>query len=209
MRSTEDLAIADEVFRTGKTGMNLVIASFGTLLVAVGVGSNLNGSLNLSNMLCGMLLALPGAAIAAAALFSRRNSVVALFPEGLVFRNWRAEEVFIPWEAMCEVFAELRDTAGKGNARWLVCVVSRTDAGEVRQTKLAAPDEKDQAMQLASALARAASLTHRDAPPATMLKKILNRIASTPREVWDRTPGGEAGQPSHPEGGDAAKAAPG
>jgi len=196
MRSTDNLAIADEVFRTGRTGTNLVAVFVGAFLVAIGVGTR-GQLLNPLNMLGDVA----GAAMAAVALLCRRNSLVALFPEGLVFRNWRGEEVFFPWETVNEVFAEWRETGSRNSyTRWLVYVVNKTDAGGVEKIKLAAADSKEQATQLASALARAASLTHRDAPPATKLRKILNKIASTPREVWERAPANEEGQPSHPAG---------
>jgi hypothetical protein len=174
MRSTEDLAIADEVFQTGRTGTNLVIAFCGTVLVVVAVGTR--GQFMLLNPV-NVVFALGGAAMVTLSLLARRNSLVALFPEGLVFRSWRAKEVFLPWETISEVFIEYPDRLNR-NASWLcrLYLVSKTHDGGAQRIKLAADDSDDRAIRMATALAQRASLTHRGRTRAR-------------REVWDRTPG--------------------
>jgi hypothetical protein len=184
MRSIEDLAIADVVFQTGRTGTNLVIAFCGAFAVVVSVRTR--GQLMLLNPF-NMVCALGGAAVVTLSLLARRNSLVALFPEGLVFRNWRAQEVFLPWETISEVFIEHPDRLSR-NASWLcrLYLVTKTPDGETQKIRLAADDSDDRVVRMASALAQRASLTHRGGTRAR-------------REVWDRTPADAKGQPSFPE----------
>jgi hypothetical protein len=186
MRSVDDLPLAKEVFETGKTRRNLWVVCCGGFLLLLGCASLLSPpgphttSANaVAGVAVGVALIAGGAALAVAALRSYRLSLVALFPEGFLFRNWRGRAVFIPWGKVVEVCIDrwgtgITDTLSQ-TAR-SVYVTAVAEDGSRSRIRLSTDDRDERAIRLASELARQASLQHRG-------------LVRPSCEVWDRPAG--------------------
>lgn len=191
MRSTDDLPLADDVFETGKTRRNLLITFFGAFTLIVGCGLlplPWHAMKSAADVFTGFALGLTligvGGLAAVGAFQSYRISVVAVFPEGLLFRNWRATSTFVPWDRVVEVHIERwgLDTGGLfAQTARSVYVVAETEDGSRSRIKLSTDDKDEMAQRLASELARRGSLEHRG-------------VIRPSCEVWSR-PAAGSGEP--------------
>lgn len=188
MRSADDLPLADETFETGRTRRNLLIAFFGTFTFIVGCGllprpweAMKSAADVFTGFALGLTLIAVGGIAALGGFRSYRISVVALFPEGLLFRNWRAGRTFVPWDRVVEVYIDRWGLSVTGvlaqTARSVHLTVEMAN-GSVSKMKLSTEDKDERAVRLALEIARRASLEHRG-------------IIRPSCEVWNRPAGGD------------------
>ncbi len=185
MRSVDELPLATEVFETGKTRRNLYLVVLGAFAFVVGCRM-LPRSWDTMRSVVGVFIGLaPGLVLVAGgiaavgALQSYRISVVALFPEGLLFRNWRSRTIFVLWDEIVEVYIDrwgLGVTDVLSQTARSVYILVKTEGSAARRVRLSTEDSDEKAVRLASELATWASLRHRG---------IIRPCC----EVWDRPTG--------------------